>query len=72
MLHDLARELLTTSSNEASLGPPRCLLGANLPFSTVLGDPPAQGARIDTQVPSHLGDRLARVPDNADRPLLGT
>ena len=38
-------------------------------FGAVLGNPIAQGARVDTQVPSHLGDRLAGVPDNADRPL---
>jgi hypothetical protein len=38
-------------------------------FGAVLGNPVAQGARIDPEVSRDLGDRLAGIPDDADRTL---
>ena len=38
-------------------------------FGAVLGNPVAQGARIDPEVSRDLADRLAGIPDDADRTL---
>jgi hypothetical protein len=38
-------------------------------FSTVLGNPVSQGARVHTQVAGYLGDRLSGLTDDAYRTL---
>jgi hypothetical protein len=38
-------------------------------FGAVVGDPVTERARVDAQVPGHLGDRFAALPDDPYRPL---